>query len=214
MRGGTTLLSFEPPSALYRRPRLLNPLHALRLAKAHTQTNADELDCLRRHAQHRMLALEIGTYMGVSAAVIAKALKVDGRLFCVDPWEPRHGRENPGLTICRRELTRSGALNRVVFVKAYSGNVTTELPPSFDFIFVDGDHSYEGLQTDWEIVLKRLAPNGVVCLHDTTVPPEEPHRRPAAVTFFNEMIRNHSEFEFVECCYTLNVLRRKSKLGV
>lgn len=203
------MLSFEPPSALYRRPRLLNPLHALGLAKAHTQTNADELDCLRRHATQRTRALEIGSYMGASAAIIAKALVDDGQLFCVDPWEPRRGRENPGLTICRRELARNGVLDRVVFIRAYSQNITTELAGRFDFIFVDGDHSYQGLQTDWEIVLKRLAPNGVVCLHDTTVPASEPHRRPDSVAFFNDVIREHSEFEVLECCHTLNALLRR-----
>jgi hypothetical protein len=82
------------------------------------------------------------------------------------------------------------------------------IPAEFDFFFVDGDHSYEGLQMDWHIVLSRLVVGGVACFHDTTVPPEEPHRCPSSVRFFNEAIRAYPGFRLLETCYTLNVLER------
>ncbi len=201
------------PLVLLYRPRLVNPLHALGVVEAHSQTNADELACLGRHAKGHDTALEIGTYMGVSAAVIAKNLSPEGRLFCVDPWELRLGKENPCLTICRRELTRKGVLKRVVFLRGYSHDVESLMPNEFDFMFVDGDHSYEGLERDWGIVLRRLSTNGILCLHDTTIPAAEPHRQHGSVEFFDKVIRNHPDFEWLECCYTLNVLRRRQRTG-
>jgi predicted O-methyltransferase YrrM len=197
------------PAILLYRPRLVNPLHAIGLLEAHSQTNPDELACLGRYAEGRHLALEIGTHMGVSAAVIAKVLDSEGQLFCADPWELRLGKENPCLTICRRELTRKGVLDRVVFLKGYSYEVESSMPQQLDFIFVDGDHSYEGLERDWGIVLRRLSKSGILCLHDTTIPATEPHRQHGAVDFFNNVIRHHPDFEWLECCYTLNVLRRR-----
>jgi predicted O-methyltransferase YrrM len=190
---------------------MLNWLHAVGLAKAHTQTNSQELECLRRYSQGHKTALEIGTHMGVSARFIAEGLDPTGQLFCVDPWEPRRGRENPCWTICRRELQRNGVISRVLFVQGLSHEVENILPAKFDFIFIDGDHSYEGLELDWGIVGRRAAVGAIVCLHDTTVPKEEPYRMLGAVTFFDEVVRQDSRFRMIECCYSMNVLRRISQ---
>jgi predicted O-methyltransferase YrrM len=199
----------KPPMRLYTRPRLLNPLHAVGMFRPHTQTNQRELACLARHASERRAALEIGSYMGVSACVIAAALNREGKLVCVDPWEPRKGRENPCWTICKRELRRRGVLSRVAFLQGYSHEVEIAMPADLDFIFVDGDHSYAGMERDWGIVLRHLMPGGILCLHDTTAPAAEPHLNFGAVRFFDENLRHHSDFEWLECCYSLNVMRRR-----
>ena len=179
--------------------------------KAHSQTNAQELACLESHARGHHVALEIGTYMGVSAKIITRALAPDGKLYCVDPWEIHHGKENPCWTICRRELQRSGGYERVVFLHGYSHQMEDEMPDKIDFIFIDGDHSYEGLERDWGIVMRRLVAGGTVCLHDTTVPAPEPYRQFGTVTYFDEHIRHHPEFEWLECNYSMNVLRRRER---
>ena len=204
---------FQPLSELYRRPRLMNPLHALGLIKAFSQTNEMELACLAGYAKGHRTALEIGTFMGVSARVISGELAADGKLYCVDPWEVHHGKENPCWTICKRELRRYGLLSRVTFLHGLSHEVEAAMPESFDFIFIDGDHSYEGLARDWEIVLRRLAAGGILCLHDTTIPAAEPYRNFGTVEFFEEVIRPHPEFDWLECCYSMNVLRRKLRNG-
>jgi predicted O-methyltransferase YrrM len=35
-----------------------------------------------------------------------------------------------------------------------------------DLLFIDGDHSYEGVKTDFELYLPLVAPTGVIGLHD------------------------------------------------
>ena len=197
-----------PPEWLYTRPTVLNWLHIGGIFVPHTQTHDVELACLARHAKGRRLALEIGTYMGVSACAIAASMAPDGRLFCVDPWVPRRGRENPCLTICRRELTRKGLLDRVEFVRAESRRANEILPGAFDFAFIDGDHSLDGIKTDWEIVRHRLALGGIVCLHDSLVPLAEPWRRPPSVEYFAEVISRAQDFKMIDSCETLAVLKR------
>lgn len=39
----------------------------------------------------------------------------------------------------------------------------------FDFIFIDGDHSYNGAKKDFENALKALAPDGIIAFHDSNV---------------------------------------------
>ncbi len=42
-----------------------------------------------------------------------------------------------------------------------------------DFLFIDGDHSYEGVKTDFELYSKILSDNGVIVIHDTDSKYEE-----------------------------------------
>ena len=36
-----------------------------------------------------------------------------------------------------------------------------------DFLFIDGDHSYEGVKTDFELYSQILSENGIIVIHDT-----------------------------------------------
>lgn len=38
--------------------------------------------------------------------------------------------------------------------------------PQFDFIFIDGDHSYEGVKKDFELYKQLLSPRGYIAFHD------------------------------------------------
>ena len=195
-------------SLLNRRPRLLNALHAVHLARPRSGTTIEELNCLARHAAGHRTAIEIGTHMGVSACVIAESIAVDGRVYCVDPWPRRALVENPSWLICDRELRRRGLRKKVEYIRRKSDSVEGLLPGKADFIFVDGDHSWSGLTTDWDLVQRILTVDGVVCLHDTTVPVAEPDRHPESVDFFREVIQASPAFVQVECTYSMNVMRR------
>src|SRR5258706_2872662 len=92
---------------LFRRPSLLNGVHRLHLIDAASQTIPSELETLSEYAKDRERALEIGSYQGVSAAFIAKALRNEGRVYCVDPWpDTPRGSRNPCYLIFERHLRR------------------------------------------------------------------------------------------------------------
>jgi predicted O-methyltransferase YrrM len=194
---------------LLRRPRILNQLHRLHLAGPASQTNEEELSALSRHATGKRRALEIGTHQGVSAARIAKALASDGALYCVDPWPAADGRLNPCWLICERHLRRSNVWDRIKILRAYSANTEPQLLPDFDFVFIDGDHSWSGIETDWRIVARRLAQGAVICLHDVVVPAEEPWRHFGSVEFYNDVISKDDNFDTIETVYSMAVLRKK-----
>lgn len=201
----------NPPAWLYRRPRILNILNALGLASPHSQMNAIEKACLQKQATGKKRALEIGTYMGVTATIIAGAMHKEGKLYCVDPFELKNGEENPGYLMALRELKRSNVLAKTTFLRGFSTSkeIVDQIPEQLDFILVDGDHSYEGLANDWQIVLDKLSTNGIVCLHDTTIPAAEPYRNFGSVTYFNEVVKIDKNFTLLETVYSMNVLLRK-----
>jgi predicted O-methyltransferase YrrM len=193
---------------LFRRPRLLNYCHRFRLADATTQTTDEELDALSTYAAGCRCALEIGTYQGVSAARIAAALEKDGRLYCVDPWIEQNGRKNTCLSICQRHLSRAGVDHKISLIPGFSGDVQDEIPATLDFAFVDGDHSWSGIDTDWKIILARVQRGGIVCLHDSFVPPGQEWRRFDSSRYFQDVIAPDPGFRVIHQVYSLAILKR------
>jgi len=197
---------------LRKRPTTLNLLHAAGLARPDTQTIPVELECLKRHAAGARCAVEIGSYQGVSAAWIAGALAKDGKLHCVDNWpRPSPEVDDPCFEVFRRHLKRQGLWDRIVVLRSTSAEAAASLPDGIDFIFVDGDHSMEGIRTDWQIVLSKLRPGGIACLHDTITPPGEEWRVPESIAFYEDNIRGDARFELVEQCHSMNVLVRRDR---
>src|ERR1700683_5393721 len=193
----------------FRPPRILNVLHGANLFKATSQTIPAELDALERHAAGARQALEIGTYQGVSAARIARAVSPAGLLYCVDPWPVVSGRQsNPCWSICERHLLRSGVKDRIRVLRGYSGEVATQMPDHLDFAFVDGDHSWEGIKTDWTIVSEKIQPGGVVCMHDSFSPAGEEWRHLDSCVYFERVIQGDARFSVIEVIHSLAVLRK------
>jgi predicted O-methyltransferase YrrM len=192
----------------FQRPRILNFLHYFGLVRPTSQTSVEERDTLARYSLGCETAVEIGTYQGLSSVYIANSLLPSGKLWCVDPWPSAHGVSNPGLSICRRHFKRSGIMSRIVIVRDYSSNVGGTLPKIVDFAFIDGDHSWSGIECDWNLMAGRIRSGGYICLHDSVAPHDDPLRAHDSIRFFNEVVQCDSRFETVELVYSLAVLRR------
>ena len=186
------------------RPRLFDLLHALGLVAPFSQTREDELQSLERWAKGRVTAVEIGTFMGVSAARLAAVLGAGGKLYCVDPY----GDGDPVKAIFLRHMRRKELTDKVVHIGMRIVEAGSFLPSQWDFAFVDGDHSYEGIKVDWSVVRGRIASGGIAAFHDTLVPEGEPGRDGGAVRFFAEVIAHDRDFEIVDQVHTLSVVRK------
>ncbi len=188
------------------RPRIYNLLHLSRLVKPVSQTHALERACLCKYASTAMIAVEVGTYMGVTSSELAKSLPVNGRLYCVDPYY-----EGDAIrSIALRHLRRSGSTPRITMLFTTSEGALETLPSEVDMFFVDGDHSFEGLLKDWEVVQKMLKPGGIAAFHDTAIFSGATAISHGAVKCFEEVILKNPSYELVEKCMSLNVIRRKS----
>lgn len=151
------------------RPSLRWLLHRLGLLPAQTQTTAAERALMARLARGRRCLAEIGVFEGVSARAIGAAMAADGDYFAIDPY-PR-GRLGVCFVerIARREVAR-GVRARVHWIRLRGCDAARHpaiRDRGFDFLFIDGDHTWEGLEADWRAWRERIAPGGCVALHDT-----------------------------------------------
>lgn len=188
-------------------------LWALKLAKAETQTSDAERASLARHAAGKKRVVEIGIWHGVTTKVLRNAMASDGILLGVDPYPKGRFGFSVQRVIAQREIARVtvGTMEwqRLTGVEAARFYAASKRPPP-DFIFIDGDHSYEGLRGDWEAWNPLVAPHGIIALHDSCSCAERNIEGAGSVTFTRESILPNPRFRLVETVDTLTIMSRCS----
>ena len=118
------------------------------------------------------VCVEIGSARGKSACAVGLALRRNGggKLYAIDPHSPTDWNDTSSVdsfAIINEHLKKCGAENFVEVVRKTSGEAAKGWDKKIDLIFIDGDHSYEGVKADWELFLPHLNEFGVVVFHDT-----------------------------------------------
>jgi hypothetical protein len=126
---------------------------------------------------------EIGTWRGDFAAEIL-ADRRPRRLYLVDPWEHReegayeeasYGGRMEGGQAALDEMHAAVVARFAVEIERGQVEVlrsrSTEAaarfaPESLDWVYIDGDHSYEGVRTDLEAYFPAVKPGGVLAGDD------------------------------------------------
>lgn len=101
--------------------------------------------------------IEIGRFKGGSTLMLAAAVGAQGRLLSVD----NETQDDPGIT---EILRQTKLLDRVELVIADANDVEYDL--AADFVFIDGDHSYEGAKQDHNKWGSKVRPGGFIIHHD------------------------------------------------
>ena len=67
---------------------------------------------------------------------------------------------------------QAASLPQLVLLRGYSHELLPLLEPHcLDAIYIDGDHSYEGVKRDLEIAQRLVKPGGLICGHDYEMNP-------------------------------------------
>jgi predicted O-methyltransferase YrrM len=106
--------------------------------------------------------LEVGFAVGMSASHIIAATKK--KHITIDPFQENYGQF--GI----KNLEKFGMGKFLDFRPDYSHNVLPQLlkeGKSFDFIFIDGDHKFDGVFVDYYYADLLLDDGGYILLHDT-----------------------------------------------
>jgi predicted O-methyltransferase YrrM len=196
------------------RPIFHLALWSVGLAAPETQTTEAERACLFRHASNKKRLVEIGVWHGVSSCGLRRAMHPEGLLTCVDPFPSGRLAFSVERVVASREVSkiRRGLVRwlRTTGEEAGRSYAAGNEPP-VDYLFIDGDHSYAGLKSDW-IAWKRLvAEGGIVALHDSCSSGERCIDDAGSVKFTDEVILRDANYEVIEVVDTLTVLRRRER---
>jgi predicted O-methyltransferase YrrM len=137
-----------------------------------TMHSDEERDLLVALAREAAVVVEIGVYEGASAAALARAMRPGQELHLIDPFGEAPDALPAGWAATeratRRVVARAARSSgpRITWHVALSQEVGRRWTVPADLVFVDGDHSKEGVRADWEAWSPHVRPGGHLVFHD------------------------------------------------
>jgi predicted O-methyltransferase YrrM len=181
--------------------------YRLGLAEADTQTTAAEQACLARHAAGRRSLVELGVMHGATTALLRRVMAPAGIVTGIDRHPPGRLFVSFERLTAKRELARHPR-GRAVLLRQWSYEAARDWATPIDFLFIDGDHSWSGLERDWRDWTAHLVAGGVVALHDSRSMPDREDLD--SVRFTDEIVLNDPRFAVVDAVDSLTVLERQN----
>ena len=147
--------------------------------------------------------VEIGSYMGKSTVLLAKAIQLSGShstLYAVDPLT------SPSITdptilvgedvskTFYSNLESNGVSDQVEFLQGLSADLAKTWDRDIRLLWIDGDHTYRGVRLDLELFKPYLREGAVVAFHDVLNSFEGP------VRIFAEDIVLNPDFKGCSLC--------------
>jgi predicted O-methyltransferase YrrM len=168
----------------------------------------EESACLVELAKGRTRLAEIGVWEGGTTRLLREAMAPGATLFAVDPYVPGRLGVNYQRLIAQGEVDRSGngSVRWLRTTGAEAARTSAVLAAPFDFVFIDADHTYEGLRRDWTSWSPLVARGGVIALHDSVS--RAGGAGSGSVDYSNDVVIRDSSFETIDEVCTLRVLRR------
>jgi hypothetical protein len=117
--------------------------------------------------------VEIGSYSGESTEIFLKTNKIQV-LYSVDPYEPITDKKylisksNMDL-VEQKFITRLNTYikeNKLIKIKLKSADYINMFSDIVDFVYIDGDHSYESVKNDINLWKSKINENGFIGGHD------------------------------------------------
>lgn len=174
-------MALLPPAARSRVPaglrddvRLRAAAVGLGLIPPRTMHSPADASALLDAARGARRVVEIGVYEGASALLLLNELGAEAELHLIDPFGRRPDALPQGWgasewatrrLLARHARRRTGAPT-VHWHVDLSADVAKGWRDSVDLVFIDGDHSEEGCETDWLAWSPFVAVGGHVVFHD------------------------------------------------
>lgn len=184
--------------------------------------HVDEINIFCQYAAEAHTLIEIGTGYGACACLMLLSSKPSATVHSIDPFEQdTHGTWQSSAAQARQHVQNAAAVlgfnaARWILHEGYSHEVAygaRDAGVTVDFVFVDGDHTYEGVRQDVEDWLPMLRVGGALLIHDSRrlpdMPAEEFHRGWPGPTAVADELRSDPRVELVEEAYSLTIWRKR-----
>ena len=147
------------------------------------------------------IIMEIGTFRGLSATVMASTMRGDSYLITIDNFESDVEGEKPDCNDMVNNLNNVGVKKKVIVVISKSKTFCKFWNQQIDLLFIDGAHDYENVSRDFNLWSKFVKVKGKVAFHDYN------NSHPDVKTFCDE-IREKEEWEFESLVGSVITFRR------
>ena len=124
---------------------------------------------IAKSLKENSVIVEIGSFKGKSACFICEGLgSKKSQFFCIDTWcndTMQEGRKDIFDVFLKNTKDYKDKIN---MLRGFSHEVINKWPKDrkIDFLWVDGDHSYQGVKKDIINWLPLVKKNSFVCFHD------------------------------------------------
>ncbi len=138
--------------------------------------------------EHEPVVVEIGSWLGKSSVILAKGMrkKSNSTLYCIDPFDATgdilsRSDYNQRVKKVRGTLketftsnvTKSGVYRYIKILEGKSYDFVEQWNKEIDFLFIDGDHSYEATLRDFLSWNKFIKTGGYIAFHDASISEEK-----------------------------------------
>lgn len=146
--------------------------------------------------------LEIGTILGGTLFLFSNVTKPDGKIISIDlpaglfgggypewkmPFYQSFARKQQTLVLLRCDSHSSTAVNSVI---------QTLQDEKLDFVFIDGDHTYEGVKADFNLYSPFVKKGGMIAFHDVATGSTE--KVGGVPKFWGELKQSYRHLEIIE----------------
>ena len=114
----------------------------------------------KRFPGQELTGVEIGVNKGRNAAIMLKKMNLK-MLYLIDP-KVFHG--------VKRKLAK---FDNYIFLEKKSKDAVNDIPDGLDFVYIDGDHSFQGVLDDIKNYLPKVREGGILGGHDFGNPCED-----------------------------------------
>lgn len=121
------------------------------------------------------VVVEIGSWLGKSTVYLAMGSKAGNRskVYAIDPHRGgiEHERIAQNYSTFEKfleNIKKAGVEDIVIPLRKTSQEVAQNWSAPIKFLWIDGDHSYEGAKADFELYFPFVVEGGVIAFHDST----------------------------------------------
>lgn len=168
-----------------------------------TQQVKDEISGLLKifTTQQPQTIMEIGTSKGGTLFLFSQLAPPHATIISLDLPKGRFGGGYPAWKIpLYRSFARNGQTIKLVRANSHHPHTLQTIEhflhdKPLDFLFIDGDHTYDGVKQDFDMYRHLVRPDGTIAFHDIAPHPEETgcevHK------FWNEIKQDYPSYELV-----------------
>jgi beta-1,4-mannosyl-glycoprotein beta-1,4-N-acetylglucosaminyltransferase len=158
-----------------------NPIDLSKASQCDGYMADSELRWLGKEAKKRKVIVEIGSWHGRSSRVLGDNLMEGGVIYCVDTWAGSPAEQDTSHSSAKwkegdhafyeflqnnLDLIQQGKIIPLRMTSKNASDLLLEKGIKPDMIFIDADHTYEGVSTDIDAWSRLVEDDTIFCGHD------------------------------------------------